>query len=375
MKTSRLAVLVAPLAALLAAMAADANHYYHTSRTHFGRPGVGPTAPYIRPARPRWSYRLFGFRFVPKTKEEEHTAFLRQYQVAKARYLSDLQRLNWEGYAPEYFQDALPAEQQTAQAEPKQRGNLLALISGEYKVKSKPLANRKDATATATAVAKGKGKTKNSVDAVANAGSKQDARTKVTPVSQPKGPVTQPMPQGAQPLVPPAPSSAGYYPYAVPGGLTPVGHHEYCPQDAGGPYGQAVPQQAPVAHQHAPVAQDGAACPPGKAHKPKGVLGPLAHKVLNRDKCAPRRQIFPFHGHHLGMPNFPNIPNVGYPGFNLPPNAGPYQYPYGYPNPYPAMNREDAVRYIEGFQYYPPYHLMRSPRDFYMFDVKYGIGQ
>ena len=39
------------------------------------------------------------------------------------------------------------------------------------------------------------------------------------------------------------------------------------------------------------------------------------------------------------------------------------------------MNREDALRYVEGFQYYPPQQLIRSPRDFYMFDVKYGQGQ
>lgn len=42
---------------------------------------------------------------------------------------------------------------------------------------------------------------------------------------------------------------------------------------------------------------------------------------------------------------------------------------------YPGMNREDAVRYIEGFQYYPPYHIMRSPRDFYMWDTKYDLGR
>ena len=40
----------------------------------------------------------------------------------------------------------------------------------------------------------------------------------------------------------------------------------------------------------------------------------------------------------------------------------------------PGMNREDAVRYMEGFQYYPPYHTLRSPRDFFMFDTKYGQG-
>ena len=40
-----------------------------------------------------------------------------------------------------------------------------------------------------------------------------------------------------------------------------------------------------------------------------------------------------------------------------------------------AMSREDALRYLEGFQYYPPYHLLRSPRDFYMFDTKYGYGR
>lgn len=43
--------------------------------------------------------------------------------------------------------------------------------------------------------------------------------------------------------------------------------------------------------------------------------------------------------------------------------------------PLPDMNREDAVRYAEGMMYYPPYQLLRSPRDFFMFDVKYGIGQ
>jgi hypothetical protein len=41
----------------------------------------------------------------------------------------------------------------------------------------------------------------------------------------------------------------------------------------------------------------------------------------------------------------------------------------------PGMNREDATRYMEGYQYYPPYHLLRSPRDHYMFDVKYGLGR
>ncbi|QDU59344.1 hypothetical protein Pan216_01720 [Planctomycetes bacterium Pan216] len=44
-------------------------------------------------------------------------------------------------------------------------------------------------------------------------------------------------------------------------------------------------------------------------------------------------------------------------------------------SPYPGMNREDAVRFVEGFQYNPPYQLIRSPRDHFMFDVKYGIGQ
>jgi hypothetical protein len=39
------------------------------------------------------------------------------------------------------------------------------------------------------------------------------------------------------------------------------------------------------------------------------------------------------------------------------------------------MNREDAHRYIEGFQYYPPYHMLRSPRDFYMWDVTHGLGR
>lgn len=52
--------------------------------------------------------------------------------------------------------------------------------------------------------------------------------------------------------------------------------------------------------------------------------------------------------------------------------AGPYQYGH---MAYPAMNREDAVRYIEGFQYYPPYHTLRSPRDFYMWDVTHGLGR
>lgn len=57
-------------------------------------------------------------------------------------------------------------------------------------------------------------------------------------------------------------------------------------------------------------------------------------------------------------------------------NMGPARStpPYMHPG-YPLMNREDAVRYIEGFQYYPPYQLIRSPRDFYMFDAKYGIGR
>ena len=42
---------------------------------------------------------------------------------------------------------------------------------------------------------------------------------------------------------------------------------------------------------------------------------------------------------------------------------------------YPQMNREDAVRYVEGMQYYPPYQTIRSPRDFFMFNEKYGLGQ
>ena len=46
-----------------------------------------------------------------------------------------------------------------------------------------------------------------------------------------------------------------------------------------------------------------------------------------------------------------------------------------YYSAYPGMNREDALRYIEGFQYYPPYHLLRSPREFFMWDVKYGLGK
>jgi len=46
-----------------------------------------------------------------------------------------------------------------------------------------------------------------------------------------------------------------------------------------------------------------------------------------------------------------------------------------YYSAYPGMNREDALRYIEGFQYYPPYQLIRSPREFFMWDVKYGLGK
>jgi hypothetical protein len=46
-----------------------------------------------------------------------------------------------------------------------------------------------------------------------------------------------------------------------------------------------------------------------------------------------------------------------------------------YYSAYPGMNREDALRYLEGFQYYPPYQINRSPRDFFMFDTKYNLGQ
>ena len=47
--------------------------------------------------------------------------------------------------------------------------------------------------------------------------------------------------------------------------------------------------------------------------------------------------------------------------------------PCGAP-PYPEMNREQATRYLEGFQYYPPNHIIRSPRDHFMFGTKYNIG-
>ncbi len=53
-----------------------------------------------------------------------------------------------------------------------------------------------------------------------------------------------------------------------------------------------------------------------------------------------------------------------------PPPAG-YGQGYGYP----MMNPEEATRYLEGFQYYPPNHLLHSPRDFFMHDVKYGVGR
>ncbi|HVJ81063.1 MAG TPA: hypothetical protein VNC50_08340, partial [Planctomycetia bacterium] len=46
-----------------------------------------------------------------------------------------------------------------------------------------------------------------------------------------------------------------------------------------------------------------------------------------------------------------------------------------YYSAYPGMNREDALRYVEGFQYYPPTQIVRSPRDFFMFDVRYGVGK
>ena len=46
-----------------------------------------------------------------------------------------------------------------------------------------------------------------------------------------------------------------------------------------------------------------------------------------------------------------------------------------YYSAYPSMNREDAVRYIEGFQYYPPNQIVRSPRDFFMFGERYGLGK
>ena len=79
---------------------------------------------------------------------------------------------------------------------------------------------------------------------------------------------------------------------------------------------------------------------------------------------------------------------AGNPWFGANCGAGTYNYgsvygngyivkqPYSHPAAaYPPMNREDALRYLQGFQYYPPYQVIRSPRDFYMFDQKYGIGQ
>jgi hypothetical protein len=53
--------------------------------------------------------------------------------------------------------------------------------------------------------------------------------------------------------------------------------------------------------------------------------------------------------------------------------AGAFTPPYY--SAYPGMNREDALRYIEGFQYFPPYQLIRSPRDFFMWDVRYNFGK
>jgi hypothetical protein len=57
-------------------------------------------------------------------------------------------------------------------------------------------------------------------------------------------------------------------------------------------------------------------------------------------------------------------------------NRGMGEFPVVPPGaPYPAMNPEDAMRYVEGFQYYPPNQLIRSPRDFFMMDVRYGLGR
>ena len=60
----------------------------------------------------------------------------------------------------------------------------------------------------------------------------------------------------------------------------------------------------------------------------------------------------------------------GAPGFG---GAGAGGAPYY--SAYPGMNREDALRYVEGFQYFPPHQLIRSPREFFMWDVKYGLGK
>jgi hypothetical protein len=76
-------------------------------------------------------------------------------------------------------------------------------------------------------------------------------------------------------------------------------------------------------------------------------------------------------GHGLGGHGFGK--HGGWGGAPLGNGAGAGGPPYY--SAYPGMNREDALRYIEGFQYYPPYHLLRSPREFFMWDVKYGLGK
>lgn len=101
--------------------------------------------------------------------------------------------------------------------------------------------------------------------------------------------------------------------------------------------------------------------------EPRGLLNKIKGGGYHKRQC--NRYFAPYHQ----MPPVPYYNEPAYRGGHG--LHGHHGQTGGGAYGYPGMNREDATRYIEGFQYYPPYQLIRSPRDFFMFETKYGIGR
>lgn len=239
----------------LALVALPASAGSHTSRTYFGRPGLGPYGEPQRYHHP-WTAKVMGIRCCV-TPEERYEKFLQQYQITMARHQVALNRLNWDAYY---------AHANGGQGSPN-------AYLGQHNCGGKGTMGHKlgsGGCASGQCGHQGHGGC-----ATGNCGGKALFR-------HPGG---------------------GSCATGNCGG----GGGEYCD-----------------------------VC--GKKHS-------LLTKLFHRGNG----------GSNGEKPNFPVVP----------PGAAAY----------PGMNREDAVRYLEGFQYYPPYHLMRSPRDFYMWDTKYDLGR
>lgn len=358
MKVARWVACLAPLACLLMAMPAQAGGWNRgacQSRTYFGWPGVGGGEYQQQHNRNPWSPftgKFFGCPFCCCTPEQKYEKFLRQYQVAQARYQASMNRLCWN-----YYYDYLNGgSNQDCGCGCNCNPYAGCCNKGCCGLKSKFSCFGKKKCGCASGCA----------TECADTGDMgcQGGFCPVSEINQGDG------------------YTAGYRGANNGYGGRPFSHQ-----------GERFPNM--TAYQgHAPNAKEGyiaccrklpiwdetqvcSCCKPdhGFHLKGKGLLGDkceattedgLIPRVCNQVKACKACKGGSCNGFGCGH------------GAHPPAGAGPYNAAGmagpGYMSPYPGMNREDALRYIEGFQYYPPYQIIRSPRDHFMFDAKYNIG-